>query len=67
MQHDTKSSQTFAKLLVRCSVLQSRINWLNRIQRDRYPTDFIRITRLINKNRKKLMIIERVLNRQHCT
>jgi hypothetical protein len=55
------------KAIVRCSVLENRIDWLNRIMRDQYPEDQTRIMRLIIKTRKKLLIIERLLNRVHCT
>ena len=60
-------SRNSGKLIVRCGILENRIDWLNRIMRDEYPENQTRIMRLIIKNRKKLLIIERLLSREYRT
>ena len=62
MQHETTSSQPFAKLLViRRAILLNRVHNLKIIRNDIYPKDFNRVNRLIIGTEKKLSIIDKLL------
>ena len=52
------------KLYERQEILNKRVHKLGIIQKDIYPVKFNVVTKLINKNEKKITIINKILNNE---
>ena len=61
VQRTSKSGNDAKPIVTRRAVLLNRIHKLNIIRNDIYPKDFNRVNRLIIKNERKVLIIDKLL------